>query len=117
MPRSAARCGSQLDPELVGNGEDVLVAAAAHVHHDQMVARQCRRDLCDMSQRMGWLERGNDAFVPTRTLNRLARLAVGDRDILHATEFMQPGVFRADAGMIKTGGNRMRVVNLPVLVL
>src|SRR6516162_10123214 len=117
MPRSAARRGSQLDPELVGNSEDVLVAAAAHVHHDQMVARQCRRDLCDMSQCVGWFERGNNAFVPARQLKRLESLAVGDRDVLHATELMQPGVFRADAGIIKTGGNRMRVANLPVLVL
>src|SRR5437868_4271498 len=43
---------SQPDAEMVGDGEDVLVAAAAHVHDDQVVARQGRRDLRDMGQSM-----------------------------------------------------------------
>src|ERR1700692_2054131 len=59
---SAARCGpSQPDAERVDDGEDVLVAAAAHVHDDEMIARQGRRDLGDMSQRVRRFERRDDA--------------------------------------------------------
>ena len=65
---------SQPDAEMVGDGEDVLVAAAAHVHDDQMVARQGRRDLGDVGQRMRRLERRDDAFEPARQLKRLERL-------------------------------------------
>src|ERR1700676_2161831 len=43
---------SQFDPEMVGDGEDVLVAAAAHVHHHEVVARQGWGDLGDVSERM-----------------------------------------------------------------
>ena len=74
---------------MVGDSEDVLVAAAAHIHDDQMVGRQERRDFRDMRQRMRRLERGDDAFEPARQLERLQCLAVGDRNVLHAAEFVQ----------------------------
>src|ERR1700730_3102259 len=63
---SAARCGSQPDAEMVGDGEDILVAAAAHIHDDQVVARQARCDFGDMAESMGRLERRDDAFEPAR---------------------------------------------------
>src|SRR6266576_3276689 len=84
--------GSQPDPEMVGDGEDVLVAAAAHVHHQQVVARQGRRDLGDMREGMRRLQRRDDALLPAAQLKRLKRLAVGDRDVFDATEIVKPGM-------------------------
>src|SRR5258706_572094 len=81
--------GSKPDAETVGDGVNVLVAAAAHVHHDQVVARQGRRDLSDMSQRMSGFERRDDALEPARQLKRLERLIIGDRDVLDAPDVVQ----------------------------
>ena len=36
---------------------------------------------------------------------------------LHAAQFVQPDMLGADAGVIEAGGNRMRVTDLPILVL
>src|SRR5215204_2689463 len=70
------------DPDLLylhaqplGDGEHVLVATAAEIHHQQIVLRQRRRELGDMSQRMRGLERGNDALEPAQELERRQRLA------------------------------------------
>src|SRR5215472_9092768 len=40
---------SQLDAEMVGDGKDILIAAAAHVHDEEMIARQVGRDFCNES--------------------------------------------------------------------
>src|SRR6202023_4149425 len=60
----APRSGSQHDAEVVGDGEDVLVAAAAHIHDHQMIARQLGRDLRDMGQRMRRLEGRDNTLLP-----------------------------------------------------
>src|SRR5438445_13644679 len=73
-PRGIYRQGSQLHPEMVGDGEDVLVAAAAHVHHHQMVAREIRRDLGDMGEGVRRLQRRNDPLLPAAQLKRVESL-------------------------------------------
>ncbi len=78
---------------MLGDGEDVLVAAAAHVHHDDVVSGQVRRDLDDMRQRMAGLQRGNDAFQRAAQLERAKRLVIRDADIFGAADVLQPGVF------------------------
>src|SRR5580704_7782957 len=88
---------SQPNPEMVGDGEDVLVAAAAHVHHHQVIARQGRGDLGDMGQGMRRLQCRDDALLSAAQLKRLERFMVGDRDIFDAAEIVQPGVLGADA--------------------
>ena len=102
---------------MVGNGEYVLVAAAAHVHHDQVVARQGRCDFRDMGQRMSRFERRDDPFHSARQLERSERFVVGDRDVLDAPDIVQPGVLGANAGIIEPRRDRVRIANLPVLVL
>jgi hypothetical protein len=70
-----------------------------------------------MGECVGRLERRDDALEPARQLKRLQRLAVGDRDVLHAAKLVKPRMLGADTGVIETGGNRMRVADLPVRVL
>ncbi len=47
----------------------------------------------------------------------LQGFVVGDRHILDALDVMQPGVFRADAGIVQAGGNGVGVGDLAILVL
>ena len=75
---------------MVGYGENVFVAAAAHVHHDKMVARQGRGDLGDMGERVRRFECRDDPFLPAAQLEGVERLAVGDRNVLDAAEVVQP---------------------------
>src|SRR5215211_4812711 len=51
-----------LHAEAFGDGEHVLVAATAEIHHQQIVLGQGRRELGDMGQRVRGLERGDDAL-------------------------------------------------------
>ena len=102
---------------MVGDREDILVAAAAHIHHDQMIARPGWRDFGDMCQRMGGFECRNDAFEPARQLKCCERLRVGDSYVFDAPDVVQPGMLRSDPRIIETSRNRMGVANLSVRVL
>ena len=94
---------AHLEPKGTGHREDILVAAATHIHADDVVTGQFWRNLHDMGQRVGWLERGNDALHFTAQLERLKGLAVCDRDILRAADIVQPAVLRANTGIIEPG--------------
>src|SRR5215208_1223370 len=72
------------DPDLLylhaqplGDGEHVLVAAAAEIHHQQIVLGQSWRELGDMRQRMRRLECRDDALELAQELERRQRLVVG----------------------------------------
>ena len=64
---------------MAGDGEDVLVAAAAHVHDQQVVLGQRRRQLDDVGERVRRLERRDDALEPGAQLEGVERLLVGRR--------------------------------------
>src|SRR6516162_9233096 len=66
---------------------------------------------------MGRLECRDNALQSARQLEGRKRLLVGDRDVFDAAQIVQPSVLGADAGIIETCGNRMRVANLPILIL
>ena len=75
-----------------GHREDVLVAAPAHVHHDDMVGRQPRRDLHHMGQRMRGLQRRDDSLQLAAELERLQRLGIRDLNMFgptHASKAME----------------------------
>jgi hypothetical protein len=38
--------------EVLGDGKDVLVAAPAHIHHEQIVARELRRKFLHVGERV-----------------------------------------------------------------
>ena len=48
---------------------------------------------------------------------RLQRLLVGDSDVLRPLDVLQPGVLRADAGIVQAGGDAVRLLDHAVLVL
>ena len=109
--------GSQLHPQMLGDGEDVLVASPAQIHQDDLVLAHRRRELRHMRQRMRRLQRRNDALGPRAKLERRQRLLVGRRHVLDAADIMQPGMLRPDARIIQPGADRVRLDDLPVIVL
>ena len=55
---------------MLGHSEDVLVAPAAHVHHDDLVLRQRRGQLHHLRQRMGRLQCRDDPLQLAAQLER-----------------------------------------------
>ena len=43
----------QIKAKVLGDGKDVFVTAATHVHDDQMIGRQVRRNPQNMGERVG----------------------------------------------------------------
>ena len=82
-----------------------------------MVARQRRRNLGHLRERVRRLERRQNAFQLAAQAKRAKGLGVGDRDVLDAPCVLQPGVLRPDARIVQSGGDRMRLEHLAVVVL
>ena len=95
----------------------VLVAAAGQIDEQDLVFFHAQRDFRGIGQRMARFKRGDDAFQAAQVVERLKRLVVGHRDVFGAAAVLEPGVLRADAGVIKTRGNRVRLDDLAILVL
>ena len=85
-----ARLDFHVKAKRLGDGKDILVATPTHVHADDVVFGQFRRDLHHMGQRVRRLKRGNDPFKLAAELESLKRFDIGDRHILRATDVMQP---------------------------
>src|SRR5262245_15258379 len=66
---------------------------------------------------MGRLERGDDALEPRAKLEGVERLLVGHGDVVNAAAVLEPGMFGTDARIVETGGDRMALEDLPVIVL
>jgi len=79
-----------LPAERTRHGENVLVTTATHIHADDVILGQIRRDFGDMGQSVRRLQRGDDPFGFAAQLERIKRFGIGDRDILRATNFMEP---------------------------
>ncbi len=81
-----------------------------------MIFRPLRRQFHDFGDGMRGLQRWNDAFQPRQQLKRRQRFVVGRGQVFHPAGFVQPGMFRPDAGIIQPRRNRMRVLDLAVIV-
>src|SRR6516164_7716803 len=112
-----SRPRSSLSPfQISRHARQILVAASGQVDHHEMILRLLRRQIHHPCQRMRGFERGDDAFEPRAQLERGQRLLVRRRKVLHPLDVVEPGVLRADAGVIEAGGDRVRLVDLSVLV-
>src|SRR5262249_31419647 len=81
-----------------------------------MILRLLWREVDDARERVGGLERRDDAFEPRAKLECRQRLLVGRREIFHATDVVEPSVFWPDAGIVEAGRNRVRLLDLSVAV-
>src|SRR5690606_26672512 len=106
--------GSQLHAEMPGDGEHVLVAASAEIHHDDLVTAHLRRAPDDLGEGMARLQRRDDALETGEKLERLERLMIEDRNIFDPATVLQPRMLRADARIVEAGRDRMTLLALPV---
>ena len=63
------------------------------------------------------LERRQDAFEPRERLEPLERFRVGGVGVFGAAEIAQPRVLGSDRGVVETGGDRVRQLDVARLVL
>ena len=76
-----------------------------------------RREFRHMRQRMRRFQRRNDPLGPGAELERRQRLLVGRRHVLDAADVVQPRMLRPDPRIVQTGADRVRLDDLPVIVL
>ena len=99
-----------------GDRGEILVAAAGEIDDHQVILRLLGRELEHLGDGVRGLERRDDAFELGEKLKRVERLVIGRRQKRDAADVVEPGMFRADARIVEAGGDRMRLVDLPVLV-
>eukprot|EP00982_Pelagococcus_subviridis_P016899 31499-Pelagococcus_subviridis.AAC.38 len=105
------------DVERRRRGVHVLVAAPAAVQDDLLPLLQRRHELLEVGEGVRRLERGDDPLASRHSDERVERLLVRHRVVLRASEIFEERVLRADAGVVQTGGDAVRLDDLPLLVL
>ena len=80
---------------------DVLVAPARQADDHALVAAHLGCELPGLRHRVRTLDRADNTFRPREIFESLHRLVVRDRHILRAADIMQPGVLRADPGIVE----------------
>src|SRR3984957_15014520 len=113
----APQLGTSHAPKMLGDGIDVLVAAARQVQHHQVVLRTFRRELENLGQGVRGLERRDDAFELRAELEGVERFLVGRRKIGHPSHVVEPRMLGPDARIVEPGGDRMSLEDLAVLGL
>src|SRR5574338_260533 len=96
----------------LGHGVHVLVAPAGKIHQQQLFLGQGRRQARCVGQGMGGFQGRDDALQPAQVVEGLQRLGIGHRDVFGAAAVLEPGVLRADAGVVEAGGDGMGVDDL-----
>src|SRR3954467_12265110 len=95
---------------------EVLVAAAGEADEVERVLALVRvRE--HPRQRVGGLERRDDALELRTAAERGQRVGVGDRLVARAPRVAQPRVLRPRAGIVEAGRDGVRLEDLAVLVL
>jgi len=92
---------SNLNPQLFGHGEDVLVPATAQIREDDRVLVHLLRALRDRRNGVRRLQRGNDPLGPAQQLEGFERLVVGDGGVFDAADVFQPRMLGADARVVE----------------
>src|SRR6266567_1526078 len=100
--RIAVRPAIELESRTLGYGRHVLVATPGQVDQQQRFARQRRRELRGMRERVARFERRDDTLDAAALVECRERLVVGDRDIFGAAAVLEPGMLRTDSGIIQT---------------
>src|SRR6202008_2613877 len=115
-PEGAVNACSYLFAQRRRGGEHVLIAATRKPEYDNLVLRQFGRHPHDVGDGVRGFERGDDAFQLAAQLESGERLGIGRRKIFHPARIAQPGMLGADARIIETRRNRMRLQHLAIVV-
>src|SRR3990170_3933975 len=109
-------CPPRLSAQIACNGIEILIAAAGEIDHHQVILRLLRREVEHAGERVRRLQRRDDAFELAAKLERSHRLVVGGREEFHPAHVVEPSMLWPDAGIIEPGGDRMRFLDLAVVV-
>jgi len=96
---------------------DVFVASAGEVHHGDGAARQFAFLTHEISQGVGALQRRQYTFEPADQAEGVEDLTVFSGDVPGPAGIFQIAVLGSDRRVIKTRADRLRVEDLPVLIL
>ncbi len=96
---------------------DILVATARQTENDYRVFFGFGHDTVQGGDGVGALEGGNDPFGPAEELRGLKRRGVRHGAIMGASRVGEKAMFGADSGVVEPGRDRMRFLNLTVVVL
>ena len=88
---------------MFGDGEDVLVAAPAEIHDEDLVLVHRLTDIAQPRDGVGWLKCRDNPLKPGAELEALKGFLVRTGQILSPARVAQKGVFRADSGIVETG--------------
>src|SRR6476660_5095642 len=66
---------------------------------------------------MARFQRRDDPLGPAETMEALERLVVGNRDVARPADVLEPGMLRADAGVIESSRDRVRLDYLAPFIL
>jgi len=83
----------------------VLVAAAGEVDDDQLLPGHFGGALDDGGEGVGGFQGGNDALQAGEADEGVEGLGIGGEAVFDAALIAQPGVLRADGGVIEAGGD------------
>ena len=97
-------------------GRDIFVAAAGTIHHNDFVGGHFGRDFRNVRDGMRSFERGNNAFCFRQQFEPSECFLVGRKIVFYATDLAQITVFGTNRGIIEPCGNRMRQLDLAILV-
>src|SRR5690606_33061250 len=95
----------------------VLVSAPGQIDKNRLVRATLRGEADCVGDRVARFERRDDALRSAERLESLERLLIGDGDVASAAAVLQVGVLRANARIVETGGDRVRLDHLAVLIL
>src|ERR1051325_3792804 len=93
----------------------VFVAASAQIRHNDLAAPQIVTQ--QPAERVRRLQRGADPLATAQFVQRLEREVVAAVVVLDAADRLQIGVLRSDRRIVESRGDRVRLGDLPELVL
>src|SRR5437764_3960856 len=91
-PPTGRQGRSQLLPKRFRDSEHVLVSATGETDDDHLLLTHSGGHFDHLSDGMRGLQRRNNALEPAGELKRFQRFTVGDRNIIYAVRFLQPGM-------------------------
>ena len=95
----------------------ILVTPPGEIDQQDFVFRQGRRELGSIGDGMARFERRDNPLQTAKIVESLQSFGIGDGDVFGAPRILEPGVFRADAGIIEAGRNRVRLDDLAIFCL
>ena len=104
-------------PPVAGNGGAVLVAPARYVDDHDLILPHGRGQLHGVGHGVGRLDGGDDALHAGQVLEGVHGLVVGDGHVFRPPGVVQPGVLRADAGVVQPRRDGIHWRDLAVFVL